>query len=55
MNYSSWIEQPIMIYENGLPVGERIVDEEGIATFDITSMKSGEQKTYFFKQIKKYT
>lgn len=55
MNSSSWIGQPIMIYENGLPVGERIVDEEGIVTFDITSMKSGEQKTYFFKQIKKDT
>lgn len=55
LDSSSWIDQPIMIYENGLPVAQTIINDKGIIAWDITSMNSGEQKIYYFKKIKEHT
>lgn len=55
LDSSSWIDQPIMIYENGLPVAQTIINDKGIVAWDITSMNSGEQKIYYFKKIKEHT
>ena len=52
---SSWIDQPIMIYENGLPVEETRINDKGIVAWEITSMNTGEQKIYYFKKINENT
>jgi hypothetical protein len=47
----SWIDQPIMIYDEGLPVKRTVIDDKGIVTWEINSLNSGEQKVYYFKRI----
>ncbi|MCD4806783.1 MAG: hypothetical protein K8R13_04310 [Methanococcoides sp.] len=51
----SWVNQPILISENGVPVGEKMVDDAGIITWTVTSLDSNEQKTYYFKKMNEYT
>ena len=55
LDSSSWIEQPIMIYDNGLPVEQKIVNGDGNISWYINSINSGEHKVYYFKKINEYT
>lgn len=55
LDSSSWINQPIMIYDNGFPVIQTKIDGRGIITWEISSINSGEQKVYYFKKIDEYT
>lgn len=48
----TWINQPVMIYENGVPVDEDFIDEEGIISWNVESLDSGKQKIYHFQKIK---
>ena len=55
LNSSSWINQPIMIYDNGFPVTQTKIDGRGLITWKISSINSGEHKVYHFKKIDRYT
>ena len=47
----SWTNQPVMIYDEGLPVLQTMINDEGILAWEITSLDLGEQKIYYFKKI----
>ena len=47
----SWTNQPVMIYDEGLPVLQTMINDTGIIAWEITSLNSGEQKIYHFKKI----
>ena len=47
----SWTNQPVMIYDEGLPVLQTMINDTGIIAWEITSLNSGEQKIYYFKKI----
>jgi len=47
----SWTDQPVMIYDEGLPVLQTIINDTGIMPWEITSLNSGEQKIYYIKKI----
>jgi hypothetical protein len=51
----SWVDQPIMIYDNDLPIRETIIDNEGNISWEINSLNSGEHKVYYFKKIDEST
>ena len=55
LDSTSWINQPIMIYDNGFPVMQTKINGRGIITWKISSINSGEQKIYHFKKIDEYT
>lgn len=55
LDSTSWINQPIMIYDNGFPVMQTKINGGGIITWKISSINSGEQKIYHFKKIDEYT
>ena len=47
----SWTNQPVMIYDEGLPVLQTMINDTGIIAWEITSLNSGEQNIYYFKKI----
>ena len=47
----SWTDQPVMIYDEGLPVEQTMINDTGIMQWEITSLNSGEQKIYHIKKI----
>ena len=55
LNNLSWTNQPIIIFDCGLPVTQTIINSSGVVTWEINSIKSGEQKVYYFKQIEEFT
>lgn len=49
---TSWTDQRVMIYDRGLPVDDGEIDGKGNVTWTINSIKSKEQKIYYFKKVK---
>lgn len=47
----SWTDQPVMIYDEDLPVLQTMINDNGIMAWEITSLNSGEQKIYHIKKI----